>query len=305
MNLVKRSWIAIPFAYLLLCSCGGNNDAPDTQDLKKETATDTAPMADTSKYPGGPVQQLDQKVGDQDGPPRNVDWDKKIVKIGSITLEVNNYKRYDELLHGSVSQFGGYIAQEEQNESDYKIENTITIKVPVDQFDRAVRSLTPDSEKVIVKKITSEDVTGEMVDTKSRIEAKKEVRERYMDLLKQAKNMKDILDVQNEINNVQEQIEAAGGRVNYLSHASAFSTIQISFYQVLNAQAKDIKEPDFGQKVLNALKNGFTWIGDLVLLVLTIWPLWLLIGLAWWAIKRWKPAVKPVNNEQSIVNVKP
>ena len=110
--------------------------------------------------------------------------------------------------------------------------------------------------------------------------------------------MKDILAVQNEINEVQEQIEAAGGRMNYLSHASAFSTIQLNFYQVLNPQAIDTREPDFGQKVLNALKNGFTWIGDLILLVLTIWPLWVLVGLMWWAFKRWKPAkVKVVTDK--------
>ncbi len=66
-----------------------------------------------------------------------------------------------------VKQSGGYIAQEEQNESDYKIENSVTIKVPVDQFDNTVSALTPGKEKVLVRKITSQDVTGEVVDTQS------------------------------------------------------------------------------------------------------------------------------------------
>jgi len=58
-----------------------------------------------------------------------------------------------------------------------------------------------------------------MADTRSRLETKKEVRERYLDLLKQARNMKDILAVQNEINDIQEQMEGAAGRTG---HSLAF-----------------------------------------------------------------------------------
>ena len=78
------------------------------------------------------------------------------------------------------------------------------------------------------KKITSEDVTTEVIDTRSRLEAKKQVRLRYLDLLKQAKNMEEILSVQSEINGIQEQIESAAGRMEYLQHSSSFSTIHLT-----------------------------------------------------------------------------
>ncbi|HET9826267.1 MAG TPA: DUF4349 domain-containing protein [Chitinophagaceae bacterium] len=76
-------------------------------------------------------------------------------------------------MRDNIRKFGAYIAQEEQNQNDYKIENTVAIKVPVDQFDNLVTSLTKGEEKIIEKKITSEDATTDIVDTKSRLEAKK------------------------------------------------------------------------------------------------------------------------------------
>ena len=96
-------------------------------------------------------------------------------------IEIKEYKSFYASLREKVRSVGGYIAQEEQNESDYKIENTLVIKVPVDQFDNSIALLTSNVEKINAKKISSQDVTTEFVDTKSRMEAKKQVRQRYRD----------------------------------------------------------------------------------------------------------------------------
>lgn len=206
----------------------------------------------------------------------NPDWDKKIIKTASVNLEVKDYNSFYTSLREKVRNMGGYIAQEEQNQSDYKIENTMAIKVPVDQFDNAVVQFTNNVIKINEKKITSQDVTTEVVDTKSRMEAKKHVRQRYMDLLGQAKNMAEILNVQSEINGIQEEIESATGRIEYLTHSSAFSTINLTYYQVLNSSAKETdsaKEPSFGNKLKIALKTGWEIISDLFIAIVTIWPL--------------------------------
>ncbi|NII26861.1 DUF4349 domain-containing protein [Pseudoflavitalea sp. X16] len=250
-----------------------------------------APPQDNGQEQQQQRQQQPQQGTVQQSPAPNPDWDKKIIKNATLSVEVKDYTRFNELVRAAVKQSGGYIAQEEQNESDYKIENAVTIKVPVDQFDNAVAALTPGKEKVLIRKITSQDVTGEVVDTRSRLEAKRQVRLRYLDLLKQAKNMEEILQVQNEINDLQEHMEAAAGRINYLSHAAAFSTIQLSYFQVLNPQAKDISTPPgFGKKVLLALGAGLEWVGELIILLLTLWPVWIALLTGWWLFRRYRPA---------------
>ena len=241
-------------------------------------------MTDTATTPPqNPQLQQQGKSGSRS----TVDWDKKIVKTATINVEIKNFKSFTELIRDNIKRSGAYAAQEEQIESNYKIENRVTIKVPVDQFDNLVAELTKGEEKITEKKITSEDVTTDIVDTKSRLEAKKQVRLRYLDLLKQARNMQEILSVQNEVNDIQEDIEAASGRIEYLSHASAYSTINLISFQVLNASAKDASEPSYGTKLWLSFKNGWNWIGDVLVGLISIWPLFLLGFACWFGYKKW------------------
>ena len=208
----------------------------------------------TTPPPGEPEKK---KQPSQSQPVPNPDWDKKIIKNASLNLEVKDYNSFYKSFREKVRSLGGYVAQEEQTQSEYKIENTLVIKVPVDQFDNALALLTNNVEKINERKVSSQDVTAEFVDTKSRIEAKKQIRQRYMDLLKQAKNMEEILNVQSEINGIQEEIESAAGRIEYLGHSSSFSTINLTYYQVLNSSAKESGKPSFVTKITDAFNVTF------------------------------------------------
>ena len=258
-------------------------DKPEERTPQQQTPPQT-PQQSPGQQPNKP-----QQPSPEQSPAANPDWDKKIIKHGTLSVEVKDYAKFDALAHNVVKQLGGYVANEEQNESDYKIENSLTVKVPVAMFDEAIQALAPGKEKILVKKITAQDVTGEVVDTKSRLEAKREVRLRYLELLRQAKKMDDILQVQQEINEIQENIEAAAGRVQYLTHAAAYSTIELSYFQVLDPKAVDKETPPgFGEKILIGLTAGLTWIGDLLVLLVTLWPLWAAVAALWWLYRKYR-----------------
>ncbi|HEX7844843.1 MAG TPA: DUF4349 domain-containing protein [Chitinophagaceae bacterium] len=250
-------------------------------------------IADSIGKPEGEQEETKQKQQPSSQPTANIDWDKKIIKTATLNFELKDYKAYSSSLREKVKTVGGYIAQEDQSQSEYKIENTVTIKVPVDQFDNALNVLTNGVEKINEKKVSSQDVTAEFVDTRSRMEAKKQVRQRYIDLLKQAKNMEEILNVQSVINDVQEEIESAAGRIQYLGHSSSFSTISMTYYQVLNATAKDNEKPSFTTRFSAAFRTGWSWIGDLFVGIISVWPLLLLAFIGFIVYKRTvKPKVK-------------
>ncbi|MBS1563837.1 MAG: DUF4349 domain-containing protein [Bacteroidetes bacterium] len=284
MHTVRQLLVPQLAALLFLAAC---NNIPSAADMKKSVqaqkpateyfaADSTASSTpDTAKIP------VSNSATYQD-------WDKRIVKNASLVLEVKNFKTFNDQLHAGVKESGGYISQEEQTQSDYRIENVLTIRVPVAQFDNAVDRITPGG-KLVEKKINADDVTGELVDTKSRLETRKMVRLRYLDMLKQAKSRQEILEVQNEINSMQEQEEAAAGRIQYLSHASSYSTIHLTFYELLNGSTgTTAPEPSFGTRILEAFTNGVKWIGGLLVTLVPIWPLWLSIAIAWWIIKRYR-----------------
>lgn len=284
---------------LILCACQ-NNQKQSISDIKSESEIDQSP-AQNAIAPGqsdffsdSTIQEMDDdkhKQGQPQPKPQSQptaipDWNKKIIKNATLNFELKDYKTYSGALREKVRNIGGYIAQEEQTQSSYKIENTVTIKVPVDKFDEAIGLLTANVEKLNEKRVTSQDVTGEYVDTRSRMEAKKQVRERYMDLLKQARNMQEILNVQSEINEIQVEIESSTSRMQYLGQAAAFSTIEMTYFQVLDGSAKADATPTFGTRLSSAFKIGWSWIGELFVGLVSVWPLLLMIFCGFLIFKR-------------------
>ncbi len=283
-------------AMLLMIACGRNSKQADHYKMNKNTVAGEEPagqfksgkensVADTT-IPYTTDQEQRRQKQPSSSSTADPDWDKKIIKNASLDFEIKDFKGYYARLREKVKGLGGYVAQEEQNQDDYRIENILTLKIPADQFDNALAVLTNEVEKLNEKKITSQDVTGEYIDTKSRIEAKKQVRQRYMDLLKQAGNMEEILNVQSEINEIQEEIESATGRISYLGHAAAFSTISLTYYQVLDPSAKDNREPGWGTKLGSAFRSGWNWTGELFVGLVSVWPLFLLISVVIIILKR-------------------
>lgn len=58
-----------------------------------------------------------------------------------------------------------------------------------------MNGLSASEIKLVERKIVSQDVTGEMIDIKSRQEAKKQMRLKYLEFLKESKNMEEVLKV--------------------------------------------------------------------------------------------------------------
>ena len=238
-----------------------------------------APQPDSGATPNQQHASVQQQV--------NIDWDKKIIKTATLKMEVADFKKYSGNVYNMVKAAGGYIAKEDLHNTTVRNESEICIKVPVMQFESLMNALSMDDAKLIERTIASDDVTGRIVDAKSRLEAKKEMRLKYLEFLRESKNMKDVLQVQQEINNIQEGIEAATGQVNYLSHEAAMSTINLTYFQdIAGVQPEKEEKPSFFTRVTTAFRSGANWIADLFVAILSIWPLIFLLSAFIFIIRR-------------------
>ncbi|MBK7306423.1 MAG: DUF4349 domain-containing protein [Chitinophagaceae bacterium] len=279
-------------------SCNSGKDKSETQafDLTTADLKEPQPQNNNKEKKQIPVDKFSPPTDSAGSPIHatvapNSDWDSKIIKTGTLKVEIKDFKKYNNYVHSAVRQYGAYVAQEEQTLSDEKAETSITIKVPVTQFEPMMNALPADDGKVMEKKITTDDVTGEVVDTKSRLEAKKQLRLKYLEFLKQSKNMEEVLKVQGEVDDIQQQIESVAGRVSFLSHQTAFSTINLSFYQPLEGYSKPTDEaPSFFTRLTNAFKTGGNWIAELFVGLVSIWPLLLVAFALYFGWKKLRPA---------------
>ncbi|MEO8413605.1 MAG: DUF4349 domain-containing protein [Ginsengibacter sp.] len=297
-----KKLIAIVLMGTLFFSCDSiskNKPADDTlQDmslLKHPSSNAKEPLR--SEINSGATTSFVSKILQGTLPGQSPDWDKKIIKTAELKLEVKDFTSYSNVVHNNSKRYGAYIASEDQRESTEKKEATISIKVPVEQFENLLNVLPSDSGKILEKKITSEDVSAEVVDTKSRLQAKEQMRLKYLEFLKQAKNMEDVLKVQGEINNLQEEMESASGRINYLSHQSAYSTINVTFYQPLAGYDPSNDAPGFASRITTAFKNGFQFIAEIFIGFVSIWPLWLLAFLVWILFKKYFVRTMPATEK--------
>lgn len=272
---------------LLLVACQNGMEKDVTladikdADLSQNESTTAAkmqlPVQDETNWQGSTDSTIKIPPVVTNKPVAVIDWDKKIIKTATVKFEVKDFKTYNAAVRNKIKQYGGYVAGEDNFLTDYKSETVMAIKVPVMNFDGLMNELGDGNSKLIERSVKTDDVTTAYVDTKSRLESKKQMRLKYMEFLKQSKNMTEVLQVQDEINSIQEEIEAAAGKINYLSTQSAYSTINLTFYQPLQGFVEpDTTPPGFFSKVGDAFSAGASIIKNLVLGLITIWPICLL-----------------------------
>lgn len=224
-----------------------------------------------------------------DPPPVPADYSKQIIRNAKISFEVKNAKSVSASVSEAVRLSGGYIASANEVQLAGEIKHEMTIRVPREKFDELLGRISGYADTLLQKNITSQDVTEEYVDTKARITAKEKTKERYYDFLKQAKNIDEVLKVQSEIGDLQEEIEAASGRINYIKHQSALSTIVLSFFEPLPlAVSPPETPPGFWKEVVLACADGWEIIKILTLAIIKIWPLWVAAIVVWSIIRRRK-----------------
>ena len=90
--------------------------------------------------------------------PDNPEWERQLVKTAELRMIVKDFNPFTRRLHDAVKQLGGYISQEDQTESVSEISNSVTIKVPVANFEDLLSYLPSDSDRLVAKKITSQDI---------------------------------------------------------------------------------------------------------------------------------------------------
>lgn len=274
---MKTSIIAILLGGMLACNeASTESSSVPMQDITQEKGK-SLPLEQVSGAPDLAQWAIADTASAasalQAGQPGTGDWNKKIIREARITLELENFESFDAGMHQRLSSFDAYITEEQQSTTDVIVENNLTIKVPAARFEEFISKLHGVGISMLEKNIVGDDVTGDVVDIQARLEAKKQVRARYLELLQQARNIKDILEVQQEINSVQEELEAARARLSYLTHRAAYSTVQLRYFQYI--QGAGGSKPLFLQQLQQAFHQGGQVLVNMLLFLVSVWPVWL------------------------------
>ena len=143
-----------------------------------------------------------------------------------------------------------------------------------------MKEIDKQARYVNFRDIKTEDVSKQFVDLESRLKTKREVEQRYMEILrKKAGTIEELLNAEKQIGELQEEIEATISRINYLKDEVRYSTINLEFYQTIAVEMTNASANTAGQDMKEALVSGWNGLLAGVIGALYLWPI-LLVGLA-------------------------
>jgi hypothetical protein len=156
--------------------------------------------------------------------------DRKIIRNGEFTLETKNPIEDQRKLAAIAESLGGFVVTSEFQQSATQSTSTVNVivRVPAANFQKATDEIRKTGIRVLHEKLSGKDVTEEFVDLEARLRAQKALEAQYLEIMKRASKISDVLEVQQKLTEVRTQIEQQEGRRRYLENQSALSTINIS-----------------------------------------------------------------------------
>lgn len=213
---------------------------------------------------------------------------KKIIKDGRIGIEVDNLEQTKKQIDSLVVKYGGYYANERLNNSDWQISYNLKIRIPSNSFEKLIGEIETGGGEIKYKEIDARDVTDQFIDLEIRLENKKNYLKKYNDLLKQAKSVKDILEIEERIRGIEEEIESTTGRLKYLSDLVDYSTLDLEISKPKDNKYQPEKRDKFTKRLKHALSKGWFGFVDFIVFVIKIWPFWIIVGIIVYAWKKYR-----------------
>lgn len=180
--------------------------------------------------------------------------DQKVIKNAEINITVKDNRESEAKVQVLVAQYKGFIQNTESYQSKESNVTNLEVRIPAASFESFLTELKNLGE-VTHNRVYTTDVTEEYIDLSARQKTLLLQEERLQEMLKKAKDVDELLKVENELARIRGEIERITGRLNYLDNKISYSTIQISLRSRFIAGDSNID--GFGAEVLYSLKTGF------------------------------------------------
>ena len=212
----------------------------------------------------------------------NVEIERKLIKEGHVEFATQNMDETRAKVLSAIQKYKGYLSSDKEYKWDERVSQTLIIRVPAKDFDNLLTEATDGVGKFDTKEISVKDVTEEYLDIEARLKTKKELELRYLELLKKATSITDMLEIERQINNLRSEIESVEGRLNYLKSQVSFSTLTLTFYKEIPASSSYL------EKFIESIRFGWTNFSQFTLFLTRLWPFFILVPLIVIGVKRWK-----------------
>src|SRR6266542_1444142 len=208
-------WVAV-WVTMVLSACA-----------KAERAAGS-PMAEVAEQPSPASPDPRAQRAQAGGEPSPIA--RQIVRTAELGLEADAPRQVQSAAAALVEELGGYVVNsgatrgEDEELGPYV---DMVLRVPSEHFTRALERLRSLGVRVSYERVKTQDVTEEFIDLKARLNSQRALEAQFLEILKQAKTVKDALEVHTQLAQVRADIEKLEGRRQFLENQVALATIEL------------------------------------------------------------------------------
>ena len=209
-----KKFIIIMLSTLLLLSCGGKSGSSNNINFTTQSAVP----------PPSPMMiEEDAVVTDSVNYTSESNVERKLIVTVDIRINSKDVEKSYKSIENKVKEYNGYFDNVESSKNRYYL----TIRIPKDNLNNFI-SFIEESEKIENKNISTQDVTDTYYDTDNRIKNREVLLEKLRNYLKEAKNIDEILKIEDRINTLTYEIERMKGNLQNLQSSIDYSRVTVN-----------------------------------------------------------------------------
>lgn len=227
--MIRWLWVG---AIVLGISVGCYDRAEGPEDVSSMSEV-SGGMAASPAAPSPRMRMVAEEAAMQpQEPSRPLSDERKIIRNGSVGLEVSSVEETLVEIKSLVEDAEGYITNESVSEDEYGTKSgSILCRVPAEELDAMLASLD-DLGDVEYVSISADDITDQYFDLEVRLDNQRQLETRLLALLKRPTNeLDDLLAAERELARVRTEIDSLQGRKRLWDNQIAYSTISVNLHE--------------------------------------------------------------------------
>jgi len=202
-------------------------------------------------------------------------YNPKRIKNGVLSITSSDIESTKTLVYEFVKKCSGYVVKENLVREDPGSYYEILLSIEASHFDRFLNMLDSSDLNIVSRSFSIEDVTLKFIDDSTRLDNKKKLLKRYLDLLSKTKDIKDIIEVEEKLEEIQTDIEVKEGQLKLLEKQVAFSELVLRIEKSTDNLTFDQRNK-YTYKLGQAIIRGWLGVKELIIFFISLWPLYLL-----------------------------
>lgn len=220
--------------------------------------------------------------------------ERLVVKTGNMSVVVEDVeKAIDDTIKEAQTRSGFEVSRNVYKDSRGGLVGEVTVRVPAKDFDATIGVIRGFGE-VERSQVNGQDVTEQYVDVQAQLKNLRATEEQYLEILKRAQKVEEILQVQQYLSSIRGQIESLEGQKRYIEETTSMSLLTVYFST--DPASLPVVEPENQWKpvvvvkeALRELLNVGKGIVNALIWFVIFTPVWLALGLiVWFAVRMYR-----------------